>query len=88
MRFVVYLQFLLFFVVPNAWMRAMIGVVEARDLPAQPSEEEFRVSLKSGLILCHVINKVDPGSVPKKGIKQDNNGLDRRSELNAKGIDI
>ncbi|KAJ0779142.1 putative minus-end-directed kinesin ATPase [Helianthus annuus] len=49
----------------TAWMRTMIGVVEARDLPAQPSEEEFRVALKSGLILCHVINKVDPGSVPK-----------------------
>ncbi|KAM0015698.1 putative minus-end-directed kinesin ATPase [Helianthus debilis subsp. tardiflorus] len=46
-------------------MRTMIGVVEARDFPAQPSEEEFRVALKSGLILCHVINKVDPGSVPK-----------------------
>ncbi|MFS7942320.1 putative minus-end-directed kinesin ATPase [Helianthus anomalus] len=49
----------------TAWMRTMIGVVEARDFPAQPSEEEFRVALKSGLILCHVINKVDPGSVPK-----------------------
>ncbi|KAJ0736773.1 putative minus-end-directed kinesin ATPase [Helianthus annuus] len=49
----------------TSWMRTMIGVVEARDLPAQPSEEEFRVALKSGLILCHVINKVDPGSVPK-----------------------
>ncbi|KAI3693794.1 hypothetical protein L1987_76746 [Smallanthus sonchifolius] len=49
----------------TAWMRKMVGVVGARDLPAQPSEEEFRVALKSGLILCHVINKVDPGSVPK-----------------------
>ncbi|KAL8207931.1 hypothetical protein R6Q57_007343 [Mikania cordata] len=49
----------------TAWMRNMIGVVGARDLPAHPSEEEFRLALRSGLILCHVINKVNPGSVPK-----------------------
>ncbi|XP_076958931.1 kinesin-like protein KIN-14I [Bidens hawaiensis] len=49
----------------TAWMRTMIGVVGAKDLPAQPTEEEFRVALKNGLILCNVINKVDPGSVPK-----------------------
>lgn len=48
-----------------AWLRKMIGVVGARDLPAQPSEEEFRLALRSGLILCYVINKVDPGAVPK-----------------------
>ncbi|XP_076885225.1 kinesin-like protein KIN-14I [Bidens hawaiensis] len=49
----------------TAWMRKMIGIVGAKDLPAQPSEEEFRVALKSGLILCYVINKVDPGAVNK-----------------------
>lgn len=43
----------------------MIGVVGARELPAQPSEEEFRLALRSGLLLCLVINKVDPGAVPK-----------------------
>lgn len=48
-----------------AWLRKMIGVVGARELPAQPSEEEFRLALRSGLILCLVINKVDPGAVPK-----------------------
>ncbi|KVI12525.1 Calponin homology domain-containing protein [Cynara cardunculus var. scolymus] len=49
----------------TAWLRKMIGVVGARDLPAQPSEEEFRLALRSGLILCYVINKVDQGAVPK-----------------------
>ncbi|XP_071687055.1 kinesin-like protein KIN-14I [Rutidosis leptorrhynchoides] len=48
-----------------AWMKNMIGVVLARDLPVEPSEEEFRVALRSGLILCNVINKVEPGAVPK-----------------------
>ncbi|CAH1451101.1 unnamed protein product [Lactuca virosa] len=48
-----------------AWLRKMIGVVGARELPAQPSEEEFRLALRSGLLLCLVINKVDPGAVPK-----------------------
>ncbi|KAI3773177.1 hypothetical protein L6452_04380 [Arctium lappa] len=48
-----------------AWLRKMIGVVGARELPAQPSEEEFRLALRSGLILCYAINKVDAGAVPK-----------------------
>ena len=47
------------------WMRRTLGVVNARDLPAQPSEEEFRLALRSGSILCHVINKVESGAVPK-----------------------
>ncbi|KAJ0610171.1 putative minus-end-directed kinesin ATPase [Helianthus annuus] len=48
-----------------AWLRKMVGVVGAKDLPAEPSEEEFRLSLRSGLILCNVINKVHPGAVSK-----------------------
>ncbi|KAI9082559.1 hypothetical protein K1719_035428 [Acacia pycnantha] len=47
------------------WLRKMIGVVAAKDLPAEPSEEEFRLGLRSGIILCNVINKVQPGAVPK-----------------------
>lgn len=43
----------------------MVGVVVAKDLPAEPSEEEFRLGLRSGIILCNVINKVQPGAVPK-----------------------
>ncbi|XP_054786853.1 kinesin-like protein KIN-14I [Prosopis cineraria] len=47
------------------WLRKMVGVVAAKDLPAEPSEEEFRLGLRSGIILCNVINKVQPGAVPK-----------------------
>ncbi|XP_047311253.1 kinesin-like protein KIN-14I [Impatiens glandulifera] len=47
------------------WLRKMVGVVGAKDLPAEPSEEEFRLGLRSGLILCNVLNKVQPGAVSK-----------------------
>jgi len=43
----------------------MVGVVAAKDLPAEPSEQEFRLGLRSGIILCNVLNKVQPGAVPK-----------------------
>ncbi|WOH14306.1 hypothetical protein DCAR_0933825 [Daucus carota subsp. sativus] len=47
------------------WLRKMIGVVAAKDLPAQPSEQEFRLGLRSGIILCNVINKIQPQAVSK-----------------------
>ncbi|XP_050364601.1 kinesin-like protein KIN-14I [Argentina anserina] len=47
------------------WLRKMIGVVAAKDLPAEPTEEEFRLGLRSGIILCNAINKVQTGVVPK-----------------------
>ncbi|KAJ8752479.1 hypothetical protein K2173_004767 [Erythroxylum novogranatense] len=47
------------------WLRKTIGVVGGKDLPAEPSEEEFRLGLRSGIILCNVLNKVHPGSVSK-----------------------
>ncbi|XP_038906001.1 kinesin-like protein KIN-14I isoform X2 [Benincasa hispida] len=47
------------------WLRKMIGVVAAKDLPAEPSEEEFRLGLRSGIILCNVLNKIQPGAVSK-----------------------
>ncbi|XP_039030935.1 kinesin-like protein KIN-14I [Hibiscus syriacus] len=47
------------------WLRKMVGVVAAKDLPAEPSEVEFRLGLRSGIILCNVLNKVQPGAVPK-----------------------
>ncbi|KAJ6928650.1 kinesin-like protein KIN-14G [Populus alba x Populus x berolinensis] len=47
------------------WLRKTAGVVGGRDLPAEPSEEEFRLGLRSGIILCTVLNKVQPGAVPK-----------------------
>ncbi|KAL9684742.1 hypothetical protein QQ045_022183 [Rhodiola kirilowii] len=47
------------------WLRKMVGVVTARDLPAEPSIEEFRLGLRSGHILCNVLNQIQPGVVPK-----------------------
>ena len=52
-----------------AWLRKMVGVVGARDLPAEPSEEEFRIGLRSGLILCNVLNKIQPGAVSKVQVR-------------------
>ncbi|KAK7284405.1 hypothetical protein RJT34_19151 [Clitoria ternatea] len=47
------------------WLRKTVGVVGGKDLPAEPSEEDFRIGLRSGIILCNVLNKIKPGSVPK-----------------------
>ncbi|KAL0371490.1 UNVERIFIED_CONTAM: Kinesin-like protein KIN-14I [Sesamum angustifolium] len=47
------------------WLRKMVGVVGAKDLPAEPSEEEFRLGLRSGIILCNVLNKIQNGAVQK-----------------------
>ncbi|XP_059294596.1 kinesin-like protein KIN-14I isoform X1 [Lycium ferocissimum] len=48
-----------------AWIRKIVGIVGAKNLPAEPSEEEFRLGLRSGMILCNVLNKIQPGAVPK-----------------------
>ncbi|XP_042520596.1 kinesin-like protein KIN-14F isoform X1 [Macadamia integrifolia] len=46
------------------WLRQMDqGASET--LPRQPSEEEFCHELRNGLILCNVLNKVNPGAIPK-----------------------
>ncbi|XP_004296130.1 PREDICTED: kinesin-4-like [Fragaria vesca subsp. vesca] len=46
------------------WLRKMdYGASET--LSKEPSEEEFRLSLRNGLILCNVLNKVNPGAVLK-----------------------
>ncbi|KAL7173753.1 hypothetical protein ACSBR2_033081 [Camellia fascicularis] len=42
----------------------IVGVVGAKDLPAKPSEEEFKFGLRSDLILCNVLNKVQSRAVP------------------------
>ncbi|WOL10299.1 kinesin-4-like isoform X1 [Canna indica] len=47
------------------WLRKVVGVVVAKDLPEEPSEEEFRLGLRNGLILCNALNKIHPGAVPK-----------------------
>ncbi|KAI4372292.1 hypothetical protein MLD38_010539 [Melastoma candidum] len=47
------------------WLRKMVGVVGGKDLAAQPSEDEFKLGLRSGIILCNALNKVQPGTIPK-----------------------
>ncbi|GJN05109.1 hypothetical protein PR202_ga22714 [Eleusine coracana subsp. coracana] len=47
------------------WLRRIVGVVSAKDLAEEPSEDEFRIGLRNGIILCNALNKVQPGSVPK-----------------------
>ncbi|GMI65405.1 KINESIN-LIKE PROTEIN IN ARABIDOPSIS THALIANA D, kinesin 4 [Hibiscus trionum] len=49
----------------TGWLRKTVGVVLGKDLPAMPSEDEFRLGLRSGKILCTALNKIQPGSVPK-----------------------
>ncbi|XP_073009938.1 kinesin-like protein KIN-14F isoform X1 [Typha latifolia] len=46
------------------WLRAMDQVAE-ETLPEEPSEEEFRLALRNGLTLCNILNKVNPGAIPK-----------------------
>lgn len=48
-----------------AWLRRIVGVVVAKDLPEEPTEEEFRLGLRNGIVLCNALNKVQPDSVPK-----------------------
>ncbi|GER52710.1 kinesin motor family protein [Striga asiatica] len=46
------------------WLRQMDhGAWEV--LPKQPTEEQFRLALRNGLILCNVLNRVNPGAVHK-----------------------
>ncbi|XWS51691.1 hypothetical protein CRYUN_Cryun11dG0005200 [Craigia yunnanensis] len=46
------------------WLRQM-DQGASQSLPKEPSEEEFCLSLHNGLILCNVLNKVNPGAVLK-----------------------
>lgn len=34
-------------------------------IPDQPSEKEFISCLRNGILLCNMINKIQPGSVQK-----------------------
>lgn len=44
------------------WLQDMVGTLS---VSAQPSEEELKTCLRSGLILCKVINKVQNGAIQK-----------------------
>lgn len=45
-----------------SWIQSMVGPLH---LSAEPSEDEFRLCLKNGIVLCKLINSVRPGTVPK-----------------------
>lgn len=45
-----------------AWLNNMF---DALDLPDEPSEEDLRALLSDGSILCKLMNKLNPGSIPK-----------------------
>lgn len=46
------------------WLRQMDNVASL-SLTETPSEEDFCLALRNGLILCNVLNKVNPGAVLK-----------------------
>ncbi|KAE8654158.1 Kinesin KP1 [Hibiscus syriacus] len=46
------------------WLREMEQDA-SESLPKEPTEEEFCLALRNGLILCNVLNKVNPGAVLK-----------------------
>ncbi|TVU49894.1 hypothetical protein EJB05_01234 [Eragrostis curvula] len=48
-----------------SWLRRTVGVVCARDLTEEPSEEEFQLGLRNGIVLCNALNKIQPGVIPK-----------------------
>ncbi|KAI5058680.1 hypothetical protein GOP47_0026850 [Adiantum capillus-veneris] len=45
-----------------SWLQKMVGPL---NLPSNPSEEELRLCLRNGLVLCTLINKIHPGAVLK-----------------------
>lgn len=45
-----------------AWLNSMSVTL---NLPDDPSEEDLRACLSNGSILCQVMNKLNPGSIPK-----------------------
>lgn len=47
------------------WLRKTVGVVDEKDLPQNPSEDEFMYALRNGVILCNALNKIKPRAVPK-----------------------
>ncbi|KAI3968241.1 hypothetical protein MKX01_018544 [Papaver californicum] len=47
------------------WLESFIGPASGLSSSKHPSEVEFVSRLKNGLVLCNLINKIQPGSVPK-----------------------
>ncbi|MCO5594619.1 hypothetical protein L7F22_048652 [Adiantum nelumboides] len=45
-----------------SWLQKMVGPL---DMSPQPTEEEFRLCLRNGIVLCNVMNRIHPGAVSK-----------------------
>jgi len=45
-----------------AWLQKTVG---GKDMPGEPTEEHFRIALRSGIVLCNALNNIQPGAVPK-----------------------
>ncbi|KAK2440880.1 kinesin protein KIN-14F [Trifolium repens] len=48
----------------SEWLRKMDNIASSI-LPPKPSQQQFCIALRNGLILCNVLNKVNPGAVVK-----------------------
>ncbi|XP_045819408.1 kinesin-like protein KIN-14F [Trifolium pratense] len=48
----------------SEWLRQMDNIASSF-LPPKPSQQQFCIALRNGLILCNVLNKVNPGAVVK-----------------------
>ncbi|MCO5552232.1 hypothetical protein L7F22_005744 [Adiantum nelumboides] len=45
-----------------SWLQKMVGPL---DISPEPTEEEFRLCLRNGIVLCNVMNRIHPGAVSK-----------------------
>ncbi|RWW19811.1 hypothetical protein GW17_00016109 [Ensete ventricosum] len=45
-----------------SWLESIVGPL---GLPLEPTEKEFVSCLRSGIVLCNAINRIQPGAVPK-----------------------
>ncbi|RRT57917.1 hypothetical protein B296_00043984 [Ensete ventricosum] len=49
-----------------SWLESIVGPL---GLPLEPTEKEFVSCLRSGIVLCNAINRIQPGAVPKDHVK-------------------
>ncbi|XP_042398268.1 kinesin-like protein KIN-14A isoform X2 [Zingiber officinale] len=50
-----------------SWLESIVGPLR---LPPLPTEKEFHACLRSGIVLCNAINKIQPGAIPKVVVNQ------------------
>ena len=45
-----------------AWVKSMVGSL---DILCEPYEDDFWLCFRNGIILCNLLNKIQPGAVSK-----------------------